>query len=527
MDLTSITHQKLLQQLGNTQQAGALLNISKLPEGSRITATVDAVTFVDSTLREKLVTLTAHSNTASAAKNTLIAQPHLYLARLTALGKKFVAFTALELQAKQQVPVLIKKDGQAFIEVTKTSSLASSHLSSVQHNNLTKTFNNEKNSTLLTHINQAKSSQKNIIHEFSKLPTSTLANSLKQYLPLQKNMSEIFTKLNQVAKLENNQRLIKDLNLLSSITTKTLALLDKAPETQQLTNAGTLKSLLKNSGIFFEQKILSLNNDKGYQATQRTPINTPLQGESNQKINSPGITTKEVFQDDLKADVLRIINTLTNFSQELSKHPQKNQFIERSSFDKLMQSLFNISSTTNNSKINWQDAHRQFITRLEPLLLSALARLTSLQVQQLLQKQQDSTVSSGGLFEFPVRINDEFFPLTISIQERYYENKEQTEGRDKDNKDTAKLKKRWHVFLEFDLQKLGTFASDITVDDHSVKTTLWIEQKQLWLKGKRKLETLKQEMKKNGIELEEIQCIQGKPPEKPMKLQQTLIDIKT
>lgn len=528
MDLTSITHQKLLQQLSRTSQISPWLDINKLPTGSRLIAVVEKVARVDNSLQQKLLTYTnTAANTSTHAKqnaSALIQKPELYLAQLTTLGKKIMAFTELELLPKQQVPVLIKKDGQLFIEATKASHLNQSHLKSGEQSVREQNNKNSQTPSSLTHTDHVKSSQKNIISNSLNIQTNTLTNGLKQYLPIQKNMAEVFSTLRLLEKIQNSTLLKKDLSFLSPITTKTLPLLNKAPQISQLNHSHALATQIKNSGIFFEHKLAALRTKEALQSNTISSAKNDIK-------NTP-VIDRNILRDDTKADILRSIDALTQLSATLNTQPQKANAISNSAFDKLMQSVFNIAtpknSSANSSVITKQYAQQQIIDKLRPLLFASLARLTTMQIQHLMHRQNESaSVNSGGLFEFPVRINDEFFPLTLHIQERFYQEKQQQGDVKKKQEKATIQKKRWHVFMEFDLQELGSFASDISVSDKTVRTTLWVEKKALWTKSKHGLKLLQEEMEKNGISVEEIQCIQGSPPEKPMQLHHTLIDVKT
>ena len=117
--------------------------------------------------------------------------------------------------------------------------------------------------------------------------------------------------------------------------------------------------------------------------------------------------------------------------------------------------------------------------------------------------------------------------MTLHIQERIPEDRQQQEEEEHNTKSTRAVKRQWHVFMEFDLEEFGLFASDITIKGNSIKTKLWVQSTQLWSESQAHLTPLKKELESHGIDVEELNCFNSMPPEKPVKLNSSLIDIET
>lgn len=233
---------------------------------------------------------------------------------------------------------------------------------------------------------------------------------------------------------------------------------------------------------------------------------------------------------DLKAQLLQAITLLDDLSTLVggaSTNPATaNKAHSTGGLTQLVDAFF---AVLNQNRVQPQGKHAQphaVIEQLKQLLNSSLSKINANQIQHLLNKPTDPLATgNGGTFEIPIRMSDQIIPLTVQLTE--YDDYKQKDEQDAQKKTEAEQTKRWHIYLEFDLDALGLLACDIDVVDHNVRTKLWIPNTKLWASAQHHMDDFRQTLENSGIVVEQLICSQASPPQKNMSIQQSLVDVRT
>jgi len=169
----------------------------------------------------------------------------------------------------------------------------------------------------------------------------------------------------------------------------------------------------------------------------------------------------------------------------------------------------------------------------------------------------NSARTNAFVTEISLRWGEHVLPLQISITE---EEPKKNEDSDRDEQDEKKITRRWQVFMSFDLPAdasmynsapsvitnptidptqpspntqynrpptIETLHSKLTIIDDTVSATLWSESFALCQKAKQHFTFLRNTLTAHGLQVDELHCINGKPPSQDVSLDYNLIDIKT
>lgn len=93
-----------------------------------------------------------------------------------------------------------------------------------------------------------------------------------------------------------------------------------------------------------------------------------------------------------------------------------------------------------------------------------------------------------------------------------------------ERKHDNKRYKQWLVQLGFDLHELGKLSATLSIVEHSVAATLWAEHAQTHRTVQREMTSLRKGLESVGVNVTEMQCRHGVPPERNGLLSQRLVD---
>jgi len=353
-----------------------------------------------------------------------------------------------------------------------------------------------------------------------------VSESLRNLLPHKDAPNLLLSAINQLQQLPAANKL----QLLSSSVEQALkSIAEKIRSPEQLAQPKVLAQTLKNSGIFFENKLHSTLQGNG-NTEAKTSVNT-------------------VYTQDLKGSLLTLLNRVT---QELNgdKKPLSNE-----QAIKLLQTLSTpalfppIGATNPNplsAKMDVTQAVGMFIQQLmhKPVkelsdkelrtqLLVLLQQhsvnsLAKIQLQQLhslnheLETKDSATPNASWQMEIPVKQHNDIHHLHVRIDREWIDEKNESET----NKNSQKIK-QWSVTLRFDLPTLGEFCAQLAIVNTQVSATLWAAREKTFGEVRDHIEGLRKQLESEGIEVKYLQCIHGMPPEKPLALSYSLIDIST
>ncbi|WP_068830717.1 flagellar hook-length control protein FliK [Pseudomonas sp. BMS12] len=273
-------------------------------------------------------------------------------------------------------------------------------------------------------------------------------------------------------------------------------LLGMLPDSKQLSTPDGLAKALQQSGVFLEAKLL------GGQAQQ--------------------------LPQDLKANLLRLINQL------LPNLPGAAPLPAASAGSALAQALpafvRNALGALGQPNLRQQAMSFPLPSRLlqsmdqeadlEILLKLAAAAVSRLQTHQLSSLAQSQVTPEGNLLttwqlEVPMRNQQDVVPLQIKLQRE-----DSGQAGKQEQKETL-----WRIELAFDLDPLGPLQVQAQLLRGSLSSQLWAERADTALLVDAELDNLRQRLLSAGLEVGELSCRQGMPPQGPKThLEQRWVD---
>ena len=268
------------------------------------------------------------------------------------------------------------------------------------------------------------------------------------------------------------------------------------PDANQLSSAKGLGQALENSGLFLESKLLG--------------------GQGNS------------LPADLKANLLRLIGQL------LPNLPAGAPLAAANAGMVLAQALpafaRNVLGNLGQAGTRQQALSFPLPARLlqamageadlEALLKLAAAAVARLQTHQLSSLAQSQVGPDGNLLttwqlELPLRNQQELLPLQLKIQRDDPQKTAKTEAKDL----------LWRVELAFDLEPLGPLQVQAQLARGSLSSQLWAERASTVRLIDAELDTLRERLNAAGLQVGELACNQGTPPQGPRtSLEQRWVD---
>jgi hypothetical protein len=356
-----------------------------------------------------------------------------------------------------------------------------------------------------------------------------VSENLRNLLPHRDAPNLLLSAINQLQQLPAASRL----QLLSPSVEQALkSIAEKIRSPEQLAQPKVLAQTLKNSGVFFENKLNDSLQKNGEDNTGNTKAN----------LNT-------TYTQDLKGSLLTLLSRAT---QELhgDKKPLSNEqtikLLQTLSIPALFQPAGAASTNSFNANINLTQAIGMFVQQLmhKPVkelsdkelrtqLLVLLQQhsvhsLARIQLQQLhsinheLETKDSATPNASWQIEIPVKQHNDVHHLHMRIDREWVDEKNESET----NKNTNKIK-QWSVTLRFDLPTLGEFCAQLAIINTQVSATLWAAREKTFGEVRDHIEGLRKQLESEGIEVKYLQCMRGMPTEKPMALSYSLIDIST
>lgn len=274
-------------------------------------------------------------------------------------------------------------------------------------------------------------------------------------------------------------------------------LLGMLPDGKQLGSAEGLAKAMEQSGVFLEAKLLSGQ-------TQNLP-------------------------QDLKASLLRLV------AQLLPTLPGGGPMPSASAGGALAQAMpafvRNALGALGQAGLRQQAMSFPLPSRLlqsmdeeadlEALLKLAAAAVSRLQTHQLSSLAQSQVTPEGNLLttwqlELPMRNQHDVVPLQVKLQREEPGNT----GNKKEQKETL-----WRIDLAFDLDPLGPLQVQAQLLRGSLSSQLWAERADTAHLIDQELDNLRQRLLGTGLEVGELSCRQGMPPQGPKtNLEQRWVD---
>lgn len=274
-------------------------------------------------------------------------------------------------------------------------------------------------------------------------------------------------------------------------------LLGALPDSTQLSTAKGLAQALESSGVLLEAKL--------------------LQGQTS------------ALAQDLKANLLRLIaqllpqlpgaaGTLAGLQNAINQNlpAMARQMLGISSNGSARQQALNFPLPSRLLQ-NMEDGEAD----LEMLLKLAAAAISRLQTHQLSSLAQTQVDANGNLLttwqlELPMRHQQDIIPLQIKLQ------REDREGNAEKNEPKEPV---WRIDLAFDLPHLGPLQVRAQLLRGCLSSELWAERAETTTLINAELGHLRERLQAAGLEVGELACSQGMPPQGPKtSLEQRWVD---
>ncbi len=261
-------------------------------------------------------------------------------------------------------------------------------------------------------------------------------------------------------------------------------LLGALPDVAQLGDPKTLAKALQDSGVFFEGKLLSGQTQALPQDLKASLLR--LVAQLLPSLPSAAVLTGAQHEIALaQALPLMLRNMLGGASQSGAK-------LQALKFPLPARLLQNLDADTD----------------LETLLRLAAAAVSRLQTHQLSSLAQTQVGPEGNLLttwqlEIPMRNQQELVPLQVKLQ--------RDESPKKNPKDSGET--LWRVELAFDLPPLGPLQVQAQLLRGSFSSQLWAQRPSTVELIDRELGHLRERLNAAGLEVGELACRQGVPPQ--------------
>lgn len=294
--------------------------------------------------------------------------------------------------------------------------------------------------------------------------------------------------------LEGLFKNLQGLNQQSALPENLRASVDKLlgllPEAGQLSTPKGLAQALENSGLFLEAKLLG-----GQTASLSQDLKANLLRLVAQLL--PNLPTAPAMPGTLGA-----VSTATALAQALPALV-RNALGSLGQANLRQQGLsFPLPSRLLQSMEGEAD--------LEALLKLAAAAVSRLQTHQLSSLAQSQVTAEGNLLttwqlELPMRNQQDIVPLQIKLQREEQNNAGKKE----------QMEVQWRVDLAFDLAPLGPLQVQAQLIRGSLSSQLWAERSNTAELIDHELGHLRERLLAAGLEVGELACRQGMPPQGP------------
>jgi len=384
------------------------------------------------------------------------------------------------------------------------------------------------------------------------------SETIKQILPKQQSIQALQQFTQQITQLPKPIQTL----VLTKTSANAIQQLNQFTYTdKQLQNGAAVKQSIANSGVQLEAKInqqQNIQNDlrtllsaittqlnksalpSNLSSTQN-PLSTHAQVSSSPTTTSQGIplqtVTKEGTPKEIEKMIVNIINSLpASNTPTLSPLHTLPPSLNQQTATAVLMRLLGVSIPLENKTL--AALPKVIEQHLRQLIEKTQARIQLNQFKSLgLDKgisEAKATLLQQFHTELPLRFNEQVLPLQITIQEQEQKEKHDSHGEQDNAKNEEKPSntKQWQIFMSFDLPTKEPTITEalhtrVNIVDSSVAATLWTESASLCHLATQKITFLRDKLLANGLEVEELICLEGRPPQQDFALGYNLVDIKT
>ncbi len=315
---------------------------------------------------------------------------------------------------------------------------------------------------------------------------------LRESIPKQAGMEKLTNVLNQVS--SNVKETIKALP--APIEQQFRKMIEQLPTRTNVNNEAGLKTAIKNSGLFLEEKLFSDVINKKLNIFLKTSEQLKKTTLSNRQIS----TNNQGVSKDLKTNLLQLLNVFSKYTQnaEIEENTfRNNHFLTATEAGK------NPATKTNETakamelilKANTEAASKQ--------VESSLARIEVNQSKAIVTHDNQSPLWS---VEIPVKDKQNIDLLKLDIQ------------KDKESKSKNTEQQLWSSNLKINFENIGSISAKLSVINKEINATLWSDNETLSSLIKDNLSLLDKQIERCGLSTGKIVCLDEAPLEAKVQL---------
>ncbi len=350
-----------------------------------------------------------------------------------------------------------------------------------------------------------------VVQHDSKINTQEAKQQLQQQLlreaiPKQAGLEKLTTLLSQVSKNIN-----ASIQIPASVKQQIKKLIDQLPEQNNLKNESGLKTVIKNSGVFLEAKLLTeaFNKDGNKLNAAFKTTHQASQKESSQLLK-PALNQALLQQQklelarDLKANLLQLSAAINKHkaSSPLGKTNSDVILIKppHTSFQASSIEIANKNATsTKEATIKAAELALKAETEtLNKQIESSIARIEVNQSKAVVSYDNQSPLWS---IEVPVKDEKDIDLLKLNIHE------------DKDPNNDDKKNRQWTTDLKITFENIGSLSAKLSIIDKEVNAILWSDNEILNSLIEDNLAVLNKKIELHGLTTGKITCLKEAPVE--------------
>lgn len=307
---------------------------------------------------------------------------------------------------------------------------------------------------------------------------------LRENLPKQQSMEKLTQLISQIT--NNTKNVVKALPV--PIEKQMQKLIENLPTKSNLKNETQLKTVIKNSGIFLETKLIS-------EVFNKKTLNKP---ESNKSSITLVQTNQNPITKDLKANLLQLAASITKYKQS-SMMPENPVFKASPEFFPSKTSRPVTTKATVENTVRYIDISSKIdLETVSKQIESSIARIEVNQSKAIVTN--DNPIANWSV-EIPVKDKQDIDLLKLDIQT------------DKDPDNENNENQVWTVNLRINFENIGAVSARLSLYDKEISATLWSEDESINNLINNYLPSLEKQISRCGLLLGKIECLETAPPE--------------
>jgi len=362
--------------------------------------------------------------------------------------------------------------------------------------------------------------------------SEAIGETLRRLLPQKDKGQDVLTSLPKITQFIQQLPIADRKEWLSSQVQQSLKTLSNHLRlTDQLSNPKLVEMALKNNGQSFEHKLAQLVTSPPNStsiAVNQAPVKIETQLVNNNKLAaSPPISIEKMATQDLKGALLGLLHQLdTELETTKPALPGAPAISElpKNTLAIALPQFLGMLVNKQQGELNQKQLRTQLVMLMHQYTLGSIAKIQLQQVHTLNHQlgQADQTQpTQSWQFEVPVRQGHDVHPLHIQMEQQWVDEKNENAEQN------STRVRQWNVMLTFALPLVGQFYAQLNLLGDSLSAKFWAENENTLREAKNKIDGLKNQLEKEGIQVTHMQCLPGLPPKPKMAFSYSLVDIKT